>query len=280
MNKFSQRNKKTIITKLNCLLLLFISVFVLGVVFNVVERPTRVLAEKGEQSQKPENNESSETVESPDPVEVSEPEETPEQEKVRERKAERVHNELEESIQRGNVDRVEIQPMSSTSGEGRVKLERTDGSSNEEVVPNSSASLISAQDGQGGTVSVSVGRNGTVTLVNGGVTVQTNFPVVIDPKTQTIAVRTPSGVTIINTLPSQALKGVAATDKPTAVQSAVLGEQDGRVYYDVRGTQLRRFLGIVPVSSHVETKINAQTGSTIATVKPWYLNLLGFLYTI
>ena len=102
---------------------------------------------------------------------------------------------------------------------------------------------------------------------------------IIDPKSQTIAINTPNGITAINTLPSQALSGISATDKPTTIQSAVLGAQDGQAYYEVSGTQDRKFLGIVPVTANVQTKINADDGSISSVNRPWFLNLLSFLYT-
>lgn len=95
-----------------------------------------------------------------------------------------------------------------------------------------------------------------------------------------MAIKTPSGVTNIASLPSQALNNVLPTDKPTTIESAVLGEQDGKPYYDIKGVQQRKFLSFVPVSANVETKIDAQNGSTISVDKPWYLDILGFLYSI
>ncbi len=128
-------------------------------------------------------------------------------------------------------------------------------------------------------MAIHVNKDGTVTLLNNGISVQTQYPVVIDPKFQTVAIRTPSGVTVINTLPSQALNGVGAADKPITIQSAVLGAQDGQAYYEVTGTQERKFLGIVPVTVSVQTKINADNGSVAPVNRPWFLNLLGFLYS-
>jgi len=147
-------------------------------------------------------------------------------------------------------------------------------------VPVSQTSLISVQNPQAGTVQVSVSANGTVTLVNNGITVTTNQPVIIDPKSQTIGIKTATGVTLISTLPSQALNNLQPSDKPTVIQSVVLGVQNGQAYYDVTGVQKRKFVGIIPINANVETKVDTQNGSVISTNKPWYFNLLGFLYTI
>ena len=182
-------------------------------------------------------------------------------------------------MEQGNVEKVEVNPTSEKPGEGTLKIERTNGFSTEKTVPSSTASLISVQNSQAGTVSVSVNKDGTITLVNNGITITTTYPVIIDPKSQTIAVRTANGVTLINTLPSQALSGIGAADKPTTIQTAVLGAQEEQAYYEVTGTQNRKFIGLIPVTANVETKIDAQNGSIITVNRPWYLNLFGFLYT-
>ncbi|MCL5003991.1 MAG: hypothetical protein M1352_01840 [Patescibacteria group bacterium] len=251
---------------------LFILFFALAGVVLFGGRVKRSLAQTEGSAQKSEET-AAESPESP------EPKDTPEQEKQSEQETEKIQKDVQKEIESRSVNKVEVQPTSSASAEGKIKLEKTDGSSSEKTVPASNASLINVQNSQAGNISVSVSRSGAVTLVNGGITIQTNYPVVVDPKSQTIAIRTPGGVTVINTLPAQALKGLPAADKPTAVQSAVLGEQNGQAYYDVKGPQLRKFLGIIPVSAPVETRINAMTGSAISIVKPWYLNIFGFLYT-
>lgn len=244
------------------------------------QRVSNVLGEKTSDTENKEGANAPEQVEKVEPTEKPEPAETPEQKEAHEQEAEKVQQEVQKEIQDNNVEKVEVQSTPEKPREGTLKVERTSGQATEKTVPASDTSLISVPSSQAGAVSISVGRNGTVTLVNGGITVQTSYPVVIDPKSQTIAIRTPSGVTVINTLPSQALSGVQATDKPTAIQSAVLGMQNGEAYYDIKGLQTRQFLGIIPVTANVETRINAQNGATISVDKPWYLNTFGFLYSI
>ncbi len=278
MKKRSKKGKNATNTNLKYLLpVLVFSLLLLGTVtFVQNQHSTRVLGEQSGQEGNSENKEGVEVKEQVEEPEAPEPTETPEHEQ----EAKDIHNEVENEIKNGKVESVEVHPTSEKPGEGTLKLENTNGSSTEKTVPSSTASLISVQNSQAGPVSISVNKNGTVTLVNGGITVQTNYPVVIDPKSQTIAVRTPSGVTVINTLPSQALSGVQATDKPTVVQSAVLGVQSGEAYYDIKGVQHRKFLGVFPITANVETKIDVQNGSTISTDRPWYLDTFGFLYSV
>ncbi|PIZ99964.1 MAG: hypothetical protein COX78_01195 [Candidatus Levybacteria bacterium CG_4_10_14_0_2_um_filter_35_8] len=273
--------KKTQSTKhsnLKYLLPVFIaSLLVLGVVTYQNQQVTNVLGENA--SNKTVLGEEAEAPEEQEQIEEAEPTEAPEPTEEDEQEAEDIQDEIENEIEQGEVENVELEPTSAKQGEGTLKVERVNGTTSEKNVPISNTPLVQLQNAQVGTVAVSIGRNGTITLVNNGVTVTTNYPVIIDPKSQTIAVRTVNNVTLINTLPSQALSGVNAADKPTIIQTAVLGAQDGQAYYEITGTQERKFLGIMPVTANVQTKINANDGSLASVNRPWFLNLLGFLYT-
>lgn len=283
MKKRSIKVKKDTNTKLKYLLPVFVvSLLVLGGVVYRDQQSTSVLGKTsfsqtvlGEESEAPEEQEETEEVEAPEPTEAPEPEEPTEAD---EQEAEDIHDEIENEIEQGKVEKVEVEPTSEKQGEGTLRIERVNGTTSEKNVPISNTPLVQLQNTQAGTVAVSVGKDGTVTLINNGVTVTTNYPVIIDPKSQTIAVRTANGVTLINTLPSQAVAGIDAADKPTTIQTAVLGAQDGQAYYELTGIQKRKFLGILPVSADVQTIINADNGSVTSVNRPWFLNLLGFLY--
>ncbi len=278
MKKRSKKIKKDTNTQLKYLLPVFIvSLLVLGVVTYKNQQATDVLGKTasnqtvlGEESEASEEQEETEEIE---PTEAPEPTEEDEQE------AEDIQDEIENEVEQGKVEKVELEPTSEKHGEGTLKVERVNGTTTEKAVPISDTPLIQFQNTQAGVVAISVGRNGTITLVNNGVTVTTNYPVVIDPQTQTIAVRTANGLTLINTLPSQALNNVKPEDKPSVIESAVLETQNGQMHYKVKGVQTRKFVGVVPVSANVETKVSAENGSILSVDRPWYLNLLGFLYT-
>lgn len=233
-------------------------------------------SEKQEDAEDKEETEEIEEPEEPEPTEVPEAEEPTEKD---EQEVEDINHEIENEIEQENIEKVEIHPISNNQEKGTLKVDRTNGTSSEKAVPVSNTPIVQVQNAQAGTVAVSVGRSGTITLVNNGITVTTNYPVVVDPQTQTIAVRTANGITVINTLPSQALNNLKPADKPSVIKSTVLGAQDGQMYYTVTGTQARKFMGILPVNTNVETKINAQDGSVISVDRPWYLDLFGLLYT-
>lgn len=289
MKKHSGKVKKGKNTNLKYLFpVLVFSLVLLGVVTVVQnQHSTRVLGEQTRQKENTGNNQNSSSnregigvKEEAEPTEAPEPTETPEQEKEHEQEAKNVQHEVENQVQQGNVEKVEVRPSSAKPGEGTLRIEKTNGTVQEKTVPTSQTSLISIQNPEAGTVQVSVGKDGTATIVNNGITVQTNYPVVIDLNTKTVGIKTPSGVTIISTLPSQAVNNLSPSDKPTIVQSAVLGEQNGQPYYDISGVQHRKFVGLVPVNANIETRIDAQNGTVISSQKPWFLNFLGFLYSI
>ena len=288
MKKYTKK-KTSSSSLLPVLLPIFFVSLVLFVVFygNQSRSSSRVLGEQNLLSENSENVESQEfeqqenveepeATEAPEPTEALEPDEPTEAD---EQEAEDIQQEVEDDIDNGKVKGVEVNPVSAEKGKGTLKIERVDGTTREKSVPVSNTPLINFQNAQAGTVGISVGKDGTVTIVDNGVTVQTNYPVVIDPQTQTVAIRTPGGVIVINTLPSQAVGGVKPADKPTIIQSAVLGAQDGQSYYELTGTQDRKLLGIMPITANIQTKINTENGAVVSVDRPWFLNFLGFLYT-
>lgn len=254
-------------------------ILILGVSVYPMRISKSVFAEKNQSSETKDKIDSNQT-ETAEPIETPEPTETPEQEIENEEEVEQTHQEVKNEIETGNIKKVEIQSSLENPGKGSVKLEKTNGSTTEKTVSASQNTSIVDVETQSGKVSIHVGKDGIVTLTNNGINIQTEFPVVIDPKSQTIAIKTPNGVTIINTLPSQALDNINKADKPTTVQTAVLGAQNGETYYDISGLQEGKLFGFIPIKANVETKINAQDGTKISVSKPWYLNIFGFAYSI
>lgn len=215
--------------------------------------------------------ESVETVEEQEPVETPEPEETPE---PKEQEAEKIHNEVEQEIGGGQVKSVEVGPT------GSLKIERESGKVSEKQVPASQSPVATLQSVQLGDVSLSVNANGTVSLVNAGVRIETNYPVIIDPQAKTVAIRTETGVTVINMFPSQILPQLSPADKPTVTQSVKLTNENSQLTYAISGKQTRRFMGVFPVEAAVKTNVSAKDGSVLSVSSPWYFRLLGFLYSV
>jgi hypothetical protein len=227
-----------------------------------------------------ETKERPEKVEGSEPTEVPEPTESPEPKEPQEQEAEKIHQEVEQKTQRGQIERIEVAPGKGNQQTGTLKLEQTNGQTTEKQIPASQTPVATLQSAQLGNVSLSVNANGTVSLVNAGVRIETNYPVVIDPQTKTVAIRTETGVTIINMFPSQILPRLSPADKPTITQSVSLTNENNQPTYLISGKQNRRFVGIFPIEASIKTRVSAKDGSVLSVDEPWYFRNLGFLYSI
>lgn len=110
--------------------------------------------------------------------------------------------------------------------------------------------------------------------------IETNYPVIIDPQTKTVAMRTETGITVINMFPSQILPQLSPANKPTTTQSVRLTNDNNQPTYLISGQQTRRFAGIFPVEAQVKTRVSAHDGSLLSVDEPWYFRNLGFLYSL
>ena len=241
-----------------------------------VEQPEK--PEEVEQPEKPEEVEQPETPEKVEQPETPEKVEQPEMTDI-EKEVKNTQVEVQSQVESGSVKQVEVHASKNGTQTGSIKVERTDGSTSEKDVPATNVSLISVHNEKSGTVDIKVNEDGTVTMINNGITVKTNSPLIIDPQSQTVGIKTAAGVMPVNQLPSQAFGKTSSNVKLSSVDSAVLGAKNGQVYYDVVGTQKRKFAGIIPVNAPIVAKISADSGVVISSTKPWYLNWLGFLYT-
>lgn len=211
-------------------------------------------------------------------VDKPEPSDTPEPKDV-EKETVKAKQEIENKISNQEVKNIEVNPA-DTSGSGAiVNTENSNGQNTQQTVSSSNSPIVTLQNTSAGSVSINVSNNGTVTIDNNGVIVQTQYPVVINPVNKTFAIKTPSGVTVINTLPSQALNSLSPADKPTALNSMHLSIQNGAPVYQTTGIQIRHLFGIIPVTADVSNTIDAQNGSVLNSQTPWFFQSLGFLFT-
>ncbi len=217
--------------------------------------------------------------EKPDKVEpaaVPEPTDVPEVHQ----QVEKVQQEVSKQTENNNLQSVEVQPPQVGSDSGKVILNQQGNTTQELQTPvSSSTSVTQITTPQAGTVSVHIGGANAITIQNGPYTITTQYPVVINPTDQTMAIRTPSGVTVIKTFPSQVFQNATPTNKLSSVSSLNLTDQQGTPIYQADGIQVRKFLGIIPVSANVKEQINAQTGQVMNTNLPWYYSLFGFAFS-
>ncbi|MEK7182906.1 MAG: hypothetical protein AAB694_02005 [Patescibacteria group bacterium] len=150
-------------------------------------------------------------------------------------------------------------------------------------------------------------RNGRIEIRQRGVGALTNFPVNVNPETNELTVTTPSGTKVVAILPSVAVANIlqsnimdriltsltpspspATSPEPTSASEAgeleeveqeiELEEEGGVVVFKIRGIKDARFLNIFPTQTPVTALVSAQTGEVLSLVRPWFLDLFGFLF--
>ncbi len=210
-----------------------------------------------------------------------EPSDTPEPTNLeKEKNTEIAKQEIENKISNNEVKNIEVNPANASGSGASVNIENQNGQNTKRAISFSNSPIITLQKTSAGTVSINVSSNGTVTINNNGVMVQTQDPIIIDPVSKTLAIKTPSGITIINTLPSQALNSISPAYKPTVLNSMHLSMQNGAPVYQTTGILERHLFGIIPVSADVSNTISAQNGRVLNSQAPWFFQSLGFLFTI
>ncbi len=230
------------------------------------------LADKGSSGDSNTSDSQSSDQEKPDKVE---PTDVPEKKQA----VENVQNEINRQVENKNVQQVELQPPQEGSNSGKVILQQQNNATQELQTPSSNTTPVTQiTTPQAGTVSVHIGGANNITINNGPYTITTQYPVVINPTDQTMAIKTPSGVTVIKTFPSEVFQNSTPTNKLSSVSSLSLTDQQGTPVYQANGIQIRKFLGIIPVHASVQEQINAQTGQVVNTTLPWYYSLFGFAF--
>lgn len=211
-----------------------------------------------------------------EPTDAPEPTDIPEiQQQV-----EKVQQEVTKQTENNNLQSVEVQPPQEGSDSGKVILQQQGNTTQELQTPTSNTTPVTQiTTPQAGTVSVHIGRTNNIIINNGPYTITTQYPVVINPTDQTMAIRTPSGVTLIKTFPSQVFQNSLPQNKLSSVSSVNLTDQQGTPVYEAQGIQIRKFLGIIPVKANVQEQINAQTGQVVNANLPWYYSLFGFAFS-
>jgi len=235
----------------------------------------RVLADENKSGN---SSDVSQEADKPEVTDKPEPTDTPEPKAV-EQQVEKVHQDIQQQVDNKEVKNIEVAPSDASGSGASVSVENQSGQNQNRSVPSSANPVVTLQSTNSGSVSINVSQNGTITINNNGVIVQTQYPVEIDPVNKTLAIKTPSGITIINTLPTQALNGLPAQDKPTTIDSVKLQLQGTTPVYQTMGVQKRYLFGVIPVSANISSTVSAQDGTLLDSQTPWFFNSLGFLFT-
>lgn len=107
---------------------------------------------------------------------------------------------------------------------------------------------------------------------------ETEFPLSIDPSTNTLAVTTPNGTKDVTILPNQAVTNVLdkniltnvesktsinATESASATQTTTLTEVNGQLVFAVNGVAKKNLLGVFPVGFAKTALVSATNGQVV-----------------
>lgn len=122
---------------------------------------------------------------------------------------------------------------------------------------------------------------------DGTISALTNFPLTVDPETNTISVTTPIGTVNVQQLPVTAIQNILAANVIDKVESTELTEPKNekdktdpnkQVVFRIKGIKETRFLGLIKVDVPILAEVSAITGQTTFVQQPWFLNAFGFLF--
>ncbi len=175
--------------------------------------------------------------------------------------------------------RVEIKVKSSDVTNLKPLLEQVlDSKDAQEIL-----SVLPKEASSGSKVRISI-KNKKIKIEVNSHSSSTSFPVSVDPNTRMLSVKTPSGNVIIRTLPDKASFKLISLKKLDTIADSTLEANDlnksdeDKVVYKINGYKNVKFVGLVPVSAKVELKVGVSSGAVLSEVKPWYLNVFGFLF--
>lgn len=108
--------------------------------------------------------------------------------------------------------------------------------------------------------------------------VESNFPLSVNPTTRELTVNTPAGSRIVAILPEQAVDNMLASGIVTTATGVDLKtESDGSLSYDIDGTKNEKLLGVFDIAIQKNLIISAQTGQVLTVNQSTFSKILDFL---
>lgn len=108
--------------------------------------------------------------------------------------------------------------------------------------------------------------------------VESDFPLSVNPITRELTVDTPAGIRIVAILPQQAVDNMLAAGIVTMTTGVNLKtESDGSLSYDIDGTKNEKLLGIFDIAVQKNLIISAQTGQVLTVNQSTFSKILDFL---
>lgn len=110
------------------------------------------------------------------------------------------------------------------------------------------------------------------------ISVESNFPLSVNPDTKELTVTTPAGSRVVAILPQQAVDNMLANGMVTTTTGVDLKmETDGSLSYDIDGTKNEKLLGVFDVAVPKNLVISAETGQVLTVNQSTFSRILDFL---
>jgi uncharacterized membrane protein YkoI len=108
--------------------------------------------------------------------------------------------------------------------------------------------------------------------------VESNFPLSVNPTTRELTVTTPSGSKVVAILPQEAVDKMLAEGMVTSTTGVHLKtEDDGSLTYNVEGTKKEKLLGVINISVSKSLIVSAETGQILSVNQSTFSKILDFL---
>lgn len=194
------------------------------------------------------------------------------------------HGNSEVSLQNNN-SQLEIK-----NENGQVSVTAKDTNGNEVQLRTNSLEKIN-EALKNSDVQVGTSSANELTIRNGNVEAKTNFPLSINPTTNTLTVTTPAGVKDVAVLPQPAVQNLIqqgvisqVTTTTTAtngaqLQQVTLGLLNNQPVFRVIGVDNKKLLGLLPVDINKTAYVSAQNGQVVQTNENFVSSLLDLLST-
>lgn len=123
-------------------------------------------------------------------------------------------------------------------------------------------------------------RDGFFTLMQNNVSVETEYPISVDPKTAEIMVTTPSGKKYISILPYEAVETTLRTKLINKIDIGTkikILDKDTQLQYQISGQREFNFFNVYSYTVPVVIDLSASTGEILSLDAPLWYKLVGNL---
>ncbi len=110
------------------------------------------------------------------------------------------------------------------------------------------------------------------------ISVESDFPLSVNPVTRELTVTTPAGSRVVAVLPEQAISNMIVSGVVTNTTGVDLKtESDGSLAYNIDGTKDEKLLGVFDVAVPKNLIVSAETGQVLTVNQSTFSRILDFL---